>query len=370
MTTRITRKDCFRACFQWVLAAGLLLQGALGARAQDLTDESVEGAASQTTFNFVQIPDVSAIGSLAGDSESDIWATSVLESEVLHFDGKQWNKVPMATGSRTSKVAVLSSKNVWAVGQQTQATLSQIQHFDGRKWSVVPSPHFKFGETLHSVKAISANSIFAVGSSVATQNNPVPLVEHFDGTSWSVVSVPHIAGGDLFDIAIVSPSDIWAVGATRSSLLSLHFDGSQWRKISVPGGGALFSATAVSANDVWAVGSVPGSPALTEHWNGTSWKIVDNPSDTGSMLLNISAISSTDIWAVGCTVTACGDAGGPPLIEHWDGNQWNLNSVPIEDNGETALGVLTFPNRHIYVGGFLFATSGPVSFVFKGVEGQ
>src|SRR5262252_3907251 len=150
MTTRITRKHCFRACFQWALAAGLLLQVTLGARAQDLTDESIEASATQTTFNFVNIPDVSAIGSLAGDSESDIWATSVLESVALHFDGSQWKKVPMANGSRISRVAVLSPNNVWAVGQQTQATLSQIQHFDGSTWTVVPSPHFKFGETLHS----------------------------------------------------------------------------------------------------------------------------------------------------------------------------------------------------------------------------
>ena len=49
-------------------------------------------------------------------------------------------------------------------------------------------------------------------------------------------------------------------------------------------------------------------------------------------------------------VTSCGDAGGFPLMEHWDGNEWNVNPAPLEDDGEAALAVLTFPSRHVYVG--------------------
>src|SRR5262249_17139477 len=99
-----------------------------------------------------------------------------------------------------------------------------------------------------------------------------------------------------------------------------------------------------------------------------------NPGGLGSQLNSISAISPTDIWAAGCNGLACGDAGQasnePALIEHWDGTEWNINSAPVEDGGIFADAVLTFPSRHIYVGGFAFASFGPTSVILKGTEGQ
>ena len=360
MKTRIAGK--YRPHWQVSMLTAVLLL-TLAAHAQDV--------AGETTFKFAQIPDISAIGSLSADSENDIWATSVLEPVALHFDGKQLKTVPMVNGSRINKVAALSPSNVWAVGQQTQANLSQIQHFDGKQWTAVPSPHSANGEVLNSLKAISAKSILAVGAVLGAGNNRTPLVEHFDGTTWKAVQVPRIAGGELLDAAIVSPSDIWAVGFDSSSVLTLHFDGKQWSRVAAPGASAaLHAVTAVSTNDVWAVGSQVGESALIEHWDGSAWTIVGNPSDINSMLVDLSVISSTDIWAVGCTVTACGDAGGIPLIEHWDGTQWNVNSAPIEDDGENGLAVLAFPSRHIYIGGFAFGTQGPIAFLMRGVEGR
>src|SRR5262249_44786273 len=144
----------------------------------------------------------------------------------------------------------------------TQEKLSQIQHFDGNKWSVVPSPHFRNGEVLNSVKAISAKSIFAVGATLGKKNKLTPLIERFDGTAWRAVAAPHLAGGELLDLAIVSASDIWAVGSDDAGVLTLHFDGTRWSQIAAPGTGALHAVKSVSANDVWAVGSEVGARAL------------------------------------------------------------------------------------------------------------
>jgi hypothetical protein len=361
MTIRSVKKYLFRACMQRsLLTASLLLTFA--AHAQDVANE--------TTFKFAKIPDIGAIGSLSADSANDIWATAVLKPVALHFDGNRSQQIRMVNASRVNKVTALSPSNVWTVGQQTQENLSQIQHFDGTKWTQVPSPHSRNGEVLNSVKAISAKSIFAVGATLGKKNKPAPLIEHFDGSAWRVMAAPRVAGGELIDLAIVSASDIWAVGFDPVSVLVLHFDGTRWSQIAAPGTGVLHAVKSVSANDVWAVGSEVGASALIEHWNGKEWNIVGNPSDINSMLLDLSVISSTDIWAVGCTVTSCGDAGGPALIEHWDGTQWNVNSAPIEDGGEAALTVLTLPSRRIWIGGLAFGTQGPISFLLKGVEGR
>jgi hypothetical protein len=351
----------------------LLLLLTLAVRAQDLSNESLAATTAPVIFNFVPMPDIGSIGSLSADSEHDIWATSLVNSVSLHFDGSHWVRVAMAKASRVNKVVVLSPSNVWAMGQQTNAKFSQIQHFNGSVWSVVSSPHFTAGESLNSLKAVSANSIFAVGASFDSLNNRTPLIEHFNGTKWSVVSVPRITGGELTDIAIISLSDMWAVGGVSGATpaaLTLHFNGQQWSRVTAPAA-ALLAVTALATNNVWATGVQIGRSTLIEHWNGTAWKIVTSPNTgTVSALNSISAISPTDIWAAGCN--ACGDVGEvPALIEHWDGTAWRINPTPIQFGGVSANTVLTFASsRHIFVGGFAFASSGPSSVILKGAEGQ
>jgi len=362
----------FRAFSKCLFITLLALQLILAARAQDLLNGSTVATTAPVIFNIVPTPELDAVGSLSADSEHNIWATSITNSVALHFNGSTWGKVPMAKASRVNKIAVLSPTNIWAVGQQPTAKFSQIQHFNGSTWNVVTNPHFAGGEELNSVKAVSANSIFAVGDSFDSLQNRTPLIEHFNGTSWSVVPVPKVATGELFDLAIVSPSDIWAVGGIASgAAVTMHFNGVQWIQVPAPAG-VLFALTALATNNVWAVGRQLTRSTFVEHWNGTAWKIVSSPNTgTSSVLNSISAISSTDIWAAGCNV--CADAGGgaPALIEHWNGTTWTVNPSPVEFGGIAANTILAFPSsKHIFVGGFAFASFGPSSVILEGVEGQ
>jgi hypothetical protein len=112
-----------------------------------------------------------------------------------------------------------------------------------------------------------------------------------------------------------------------------------------------------------------GTKTVIEHWNGTSWRVVTSPNtDAGSVLNSISAISPTDIWAAGCG--ACGGVGGgAALIEHWDGTSWSVNPTPVQFSGVVANTLLTFPlSKHIFAGGFTFASFGPSSVIMKGAE--
>jgi hypothetical protein len=362
----------FRAFPQWSTLVAVVLVHTLTAQGQGLANLSIASTTAPVIFNFVSTPDIGAVSSLSADKETDIWATSPINSVSLHFNGTSWVKVPMARAGRVNKASVLSNANVWAVGEQTNAKFSQIQHFNGTAWSVVSSPHFANGESLNSLKAISANNIFAVGTSIDSLGNRTPLVEHFDGTKWSIVSVPHITGGQLLDIAVVSPSDVWAVGGVSGATpaaLTMHFNGVQWTRVPAPTAG-LLAVTAIGTNNVWAAGVKVGQSSIIEHWNGTSWKVVTSPNTgTATALNTISAISPTDIWAAGCG--ACGDVGGntPALIEHWDGTSWSVNPAPVQFSGVVANTVLTFPlSKHIFVGGFTFAQFGPSSVIMEGAE--
>ena len=156
-----------------------------------------------------------------------------------------------------------------------------IQHWNGTKWSIVPSPVFNTNvDFLESVSAISATDIWAVGSFTIPNAEGSPYQNatmHWNGTSWSIVTSPQ-------------PDE--------------------WLDI-------LTSVTAISTNDVWAVGLIGTGTGYeapeTLHWDGSSWSVVPVPGGSQSTeLLGVAAVSSTDVWAVGETAS-----GKKTLIERF-----------------------------------------------------
>src|SRR5262249_15991512 len=94
--------------------------------------------------------------------------------------------------------------------------------------------------------------------------------------SWTVVPTPNPAGGGqniLNAIAMVSPSDGWAVGEGQYESLAEHWNGSVWSIVPSPNLQTLTDmkgVAAVSSTDVWAVGD-NGGVGMTMHWNGSAW---------------------------------------------------------------------------------------------------
>src|SRR5262249_41972297 len=180
---------------------------------------------------------------------------------------------------------------------------------------------------LLSTAGVEARSAVQTGSTSPSKANTCGV--------WSVVSSPNSSGsGDtnLGAVAAISPTDAWAVGSTVpsisaiSSTLTEHWDGSKWSMVSSPNVGSfsneLLGVAAVASNDVWAVGlyvnSNQISQTLIEHWNGTSWNVVNSPNvGTSYNALNgVSAVSANDVWAVG--YSRDGTSGVfSTLVEHW-----------------------------------------------------
>jgi hypothetical protein len=239
-------------------------------------------------------------------------------------------------------VAALSATDAWAVGYAYYGGGIQralTAHWDGVQWSLVPSPDVGLNDTkLFDVAAVSPQDIWAVGYYSAGQDL-LSLVEHWDGTQRNIVPSPspHSNIDELTSIAVVAPNDIWAVGysyagTTVSFTLVEHWDGTQWSVVSSPSPGSaansLDSVSVVSANDIWAVGSYAdfSSPyqTLTMHWDGTQWSVVPS---VGGGTANSNHL--TGVSAISANdVWAVGAYGGLTLTEHWDGSAWNLVGAP------------------------------------------
>jgi hypothetical protein len=92
------------------------------------------------------------------------------------------------------------------------------EHWNGTNWSVIASPNpgnVSFNKLL-GVTAISTSNVWAVGYYQSDSGAVQTLVEHWNGTSWSVVASPNSAStiNQLFAVAAVSATDIWAVGTS------------------------------------------------------------------------------------------------------------------------------------------------------------
>ncbi len=240
-----------------------------------------------------------------------------------HWDGTQWSIIPSPNPGNQDNflegMVAVSTSNVWAVGLGISSSggFALILHWNGTQWSVVPSPNP--GSTFYSLgeaRAVSANDIWSVGQAVNNNGVFKTLIEHWNGTKWNIVPSPNVGSNNNFlnSVTTVSANNVWAVGTSTNNskndrTLTMHWDGSQWSVVNSPNVGSqtndLFEVAAASANDIWTVGRYINnknvSQTLIQHWDGSKWSIVPSPNfDLGNNILQgLTVISTNDVWAVG-----------------------------------------------------------------------
>src|SRR5262245_1481903 len=137
---------------------------------------------------------------------------------------------------------------------------------------------------LLAVFALVAAQASEVGATVAGKlASPRTCV-----ASWAFSSGP--IGYTITDFAPISHDDVWATGVVRGGDQSIvaHWDGSAWTVTEIPGAtdGGLSAMALISPTDIWAVGTGPGpgiASPLTVHFDGSSWSIVPSPVVAGSL---------------------------------------------------------------------------------------
>jgi len=199
---------------------------------------------------------------------------------------------------------------------------------------------------LVAVAASSASNAWAVGS-YKRDGAELTLTEHWNGSRWTIVPSPSPGGStaqSLLHGVAVRSGQAWAVGYTQIGkarhTLTEHWNGSAWKLVPSPNPGGTSGVSQLSAvayssrSRAWAVGysSAGGvDQAMIERWNGASWKVVNSPTLPGSSLQGISVVSPSDAWAVGDVGTGPGQS--QTVIEHWNGASWSR--VPSPNPGTT-----------------------------------
>jgi hypothetical protein len=314
------------------------------------------GPALAAGWTVVPTPPTGQAGfvtSISAPTATDAWAVgdsgtgSVTGAFTDHWNGTAWSQVPIpafpCTGDRCYVhlfSVSASATDAWALGAyspkpgyKTYFTL----HWNGSAWSASDGLLGALVDDVSSTDAYAADGY---------------LIWQWNGTGWASSTPPNPPGpdeGDLTAVSATSASDVWAVGtydpAYSSPIYdnySVHWNGTAWTDVAMPLPASsdpdldyqINAIDAISPTNVWAVGEVGdnvasfyasgggGTPqsALIEHYNGTSWRIVANPSGSPASLASITAPSASNVWAVGGAIT-----------ENWNGSAWT--TVPIPEVG-------------------------------------
>lgn len=271
---------------------------------------------------------------------------------------------PSGWESLLRAVEAVGEDEAWAVGTRQAPAPSYdnrtlIAHYVNGAWTVVPSPNpgspctdgnvMYGGNRLNGIAVVSPSDIWAVGTGCLENQT---LIEHWNGTSWSIVPSPNpFAENILSDVTAIAANNVWAVGHTEEDIgvgtLVEHWNGVNWSVVPSPKpgtGGMLGGVDAVSATDIWSAGSYYDEQkglweTLIVHWNGSVWSVVPSPSPGlyNNVLGDVAVVSANDVWSVGSFSSG---GGTRTLAQHWDGQRWQVVPTPNVATGYGTSNVL------------------------------
>jgi hypothetical protein len=288
-------------------------------------------------WSVVSSPDApgsyaSILYSVSATSSTDAWAAGYYTlpgggayTLIEHWDGSQWSVIPSPNpGSDINYlygISVASRTDVWAVGYYTSPSgdgYTLIEYWNGSQWSVISSPNpSQSSNILYGVSATSSSNAWVTGYYSPSDGGTYTLIEHWNGSQWNLISSPSpgLNVNYLYGISAVSSVHVWAAGDYFSSsqshthTLIEQWNGLRWRKVNSPSPGGfanlLYASSALSATDAWVVGEYltrsQTEYTLTEHWNGSSWKVIPaaSPGPAHTLKGVTQAPGTTQVWAVG-----------------------------------------------------------------------
>ncbi len=223
--------------------------------------------------------------------------------------------VPQVGSNSLNAIDAISETDMWAVGGTYENSQGKalIMHWDGSIWKVFPSPGISGGSyTLKAIDARVSNDVWAVGYHNDYVNNAFTsgmLTMHWDGTEWKVVVTPFdnkSNSNELNSVYIVSENDVWAVGTDNIKAVILHWNGQEWSNVTTDSldqspfvQSSLKDIYGTSANDIWAVGS-QNDKSLTLHWDGTKWSAWPSPNGKyANAITGVIGFGSNNYWAYG-----------------------------------------------------------------------
>ncbi|MGD0690511.1 MAG: hypothetical protein ABSA50_12210 [Candidatus Bathyarchaeia archaeon] len=306
------------------------------------------------------------------------------QSVALHWDGVTWRAETAGLSGADAgplwSAFMVSSTDIWAVGQNELGTAGTFWHWTGVPglgggWNEPQIP--VKGTFFYGVFMVSATEGWAVGSGGAiyhyfggvwtASSSPitVPLrsvymlsptegwaagdggtIAHYAAGTWTGPVSPGTTFNNLLSVFMISSTEGWAFGKAGTIL---HYSGGSWTALppnlvpTTPVASLNFnSAYFTSATDGWGV----GTDGVVLHFDGTNYGTITSPTINNFTSISFGPpltgpIDPNNGWAVGNASTT---GTNEPTIYHWNGFVWtkgvaigvqnNLNSVFMVNGGD------------------------------------
>lgn len=315
--------------------------------------------ATQTAEAFNGIPPV-RLYSVAMVSPTDGWAfgTSIKNGcLVLHYDGQSWKRSVGSACGYVLSISMLSADDGWALtaGSNYNEPAQQILHFTNGAWQVqatFPSPNQATPQAdeatqwydLRSIAMVSPTEGWAVGSTdYANQNYPAPVILRYSDGQWtptSIVSLPaNIASGaGLTGISMVSPTEGYAVGIYYGRdtgqpgytyMLVLRYHNGTWSYVNWSEPGYLNGVYALPSGDMWGVGNINETSAVVHMRNGAVVSEVSPPDGSLYAIQIFSTPTGWQGWAVGDGAATVHDVNSVWKREGYTIHNYSINSISL-----------------------------------------
>ncbi|GAA3945997.1 hypothetical protein GCM10023085_30160 [Actinomadura viridis] len=281
------------------------------------------------------LSDLAVTGRTSAWAVGGSWQGAEDSALVYRWNGGTWNRValPAQVDEELSEVDASSDNDVWAFGRRGSADPAlKAFRWNGTAWqaSVVEQGDV----TLYDADVVSPSDVWlaASGSSGAQ-----PL-RHWNGRTWTAVSAP----GRVYSLHVTSAKNGWAVGVDDEGRpQALRWNGTAWRPTTLPrlpipegGNATLDSVLALSPSNVWAVGATSRLVGDDEeftpivlHWNGTAWRTVTTPAYAFG-LSNLAADGSGGLWM----------QGGVDTLVRYSGGTWSTAPRPVVPQSDGVFG--------------------------------
>jgi hypothetical protein len=175
--------------------------------------------------------------------------------------------------------------------------------------------------------------------------------------AWRPVAVPGGGLGSVTDVAVVSPTDAWAISdhgyESWNESHVYRWTGLRWSEVRFPIRPTpdrfweLTAIEAVTATEIWVVGYEFLGPyrsrAISARWDGVRWTMVPVGQVARGLTLDGLAVSpgTHRLWAVGGLSLADDTSTQVPLALRWSGRAWHRVDVPSPGRASAFTDVVT-----------------------------
>jgi hypothetical protein len=243
-----------------------------------------------------------------------------------------WTRTPIKSGPAMLNDLDAQPAGTWAVGNDLSGGPEDqrplLLRWDGSKWKTTAQP-MQTNSSVESVAVAGAKDVWAVGEDRTDPSQPKPLVLRWNGSAWKVVPGPDVPAGSFDEVKIAPDGTPWVTGWARigdkEPAVVYRYAGGEWRPLNNGLEGSINgnALAVISSTDAWL-----GLNAGMAHFDGKSWKLVDEVPSNGSQIPSaLTAAGPKDVWAVGVEHRG-GVEGETPLALHYDGVSWKRVAAP------------------------------------------